>query len=72
MYNRDTPNILFVDETPSTIDTGYTYITVNNMDEMFSVSSQGKSCQETILELLNKHCSFIESINLTTLPIYNI
>ena len=70
IYNRDTPDILFVEEIPKTPLNGYTYIKISNIEEMFSVSAQGISAYNKLEEKLNEHSSFVETISITALPIY--
>jgi hypothetical protein len=49
----------------------YHYTRINNIpDEYFSLSSQGKSAQTTLEELLYNHSYCIETINITAIPVY--
>lgn len=71
IYFRETPNIIF--ESPeNTIQpkSGYKYIQVQDIDSMFSLSSQGKSAKDRLDELIYNHGYCIESATITTIPIY--
>lgn len=52
---------------------GYTYIQMQGtMENLFTISSKGKSAQEAIEDLLYKYSYCIESTNITALPIYHL
>lgn len=71
IYFRETPDVIF--ESPeNTIQpkTGYKYIQVQDIDSMFSLSSQGKSAKDRLDELIYNHSYCIESASITTIPIY--
>ena len=42
------------------------------MENLFTISSKGKSAKERIDELLYQHSYCIESINLSALPVYHL
>ena len=42
------------------------------MENLFIISSKGKSAQEAIEELLYKYSYCIESTNITALPVYHL
>lgn len=48
----------------------YKFIQVPKVEEMFSISSQGKNAKERLDELLYQHGYCNESATITTLPIY--
>ena len=49
---------------------GYRYIQIPNLENMFSISSKGKSAKEKLDELLYSHGYCSETASLTTIPIY--
>ena len=52
-------------------DSGYTPVFINgNLESMFTISAQGKSAQDKLNELLYNHSYCIESISLSTIPVY--
>jgi hypothetical protein len=42
------------------------------MENLFTISSKGKSAKERIDELLYDHTYCIENINITTIPVYHL
>lgn len=73
IYFRETPNVIFgMPDGPAL--SGYKYISVNNdtMDNMFTISAQGKSAKERLDELLYNHGYCSESVTITTIPIYHL
>ena len=72
IYFRETPNIVFYkDEAEIDVtNTAYRYIQVTDIENMFSISSQGKSAKDRIDELIYQYGYCIESANITTIPIY--
>ena len=71
IYFRETPDIVFstgIDE-DNAVD-GYKYIQVNDIENMFSISAQGKSAKERLDELIYQHGYCIENATITTIPIY--
>lgn len=71
IYFRETPDIVF--ESPgATIQplSGYKYIQVQDIDSMFSISSQGKSAKDRLDELIYNYGYCIESATITTVPVY--
>jgi hypothetical protein len=42
------------------------------MENLFTISSKGKSAKERIDELLYNHSYCIESANITTIPVYHL
>lgn len=74
IYNRDTPSVIFTDNITQTNkqfkNTGYNYIQVNDLENMFSISAQGKSAKNRLDELLYQHGYACESVSITCVPIY--
>ena len=73
IYFKETPTILFVENLNSLTErkTGYTYIQLpSSMQGIFNISSQGKSAQEAIAQLIYNHAYRQESININCIPIY--
>ena len=53
------------------VSTGYIYIRIpNSMANFFKMSSQGKSANDAMDELIYQYTYAAETINLTTIPIY--
>ena len=71
IYFKQIPSVLFVTPEEEYIDSGYTRIQIsNNLTGFFNISSQGKSAQDVMEELLSQHLFCAESINITAIPIY--
>ena len=83
IYYRETPLIIFQDfeegndiVTEETVsagqNSGYRYFNVGggHFDNMFRVSTQGKSAKDAIDTLLYNHSYCIESVTITSVPIY--
>lgn len=71
IYYRDTPNIIFVDDEEVKQDgSGYRFFQVSDYDEMFSISTQGKSAKDEIDSLVYNYSYAQESISITAVPIY--
>ena len=67
VYTQDRVYYIFV----TAIDnSGYKYIQVNDIDNMFSISSQGKSAKDRLDELIYEHAYCVENATITTIPIY--
>ena len=71
IYFRETPNVIFVKQQTEEQRTmsGYRYIQVND-DNMFAISSQGKSAKDKLDELIYQHGYCCETATITTIPIY--
>ena len=71
IYFRETPQVIF--KSP---DESYSWaldhriIQVPSIDNMFSISAQGKSAKEKLDELLYQHTCIVETVSLSTIPIY--
>lgn len=75
IYFRSVPQVIFVYGDTTNLDrkTGYTYVQLNpSQEDLFTISSRGKSAEEETNELFNKHSYSNESISITTIPIYNL
>ena len=74
IYYREIPTTIFQSgEEIYEHQTGYTYIQLQpTMENLFTISSKGKSAQEKLNELLYNHSYCIESVNITALPIYHL
>lgn len=81
IYFQETPTVLFLTETDyndlisNREDyndmTGYTFINLTQqMENYFTISSQGKSAKDELDNLLYQHTCATEAVNLTAMPIY--
>lgn len=71
IYFRETPNIIFIssmDEVDTT--TSYRYIPVQDIENMFSISAQGKSAKDRLDELIYAHGYCIENVTINAVPVY--
>lgn len=68
---RETPNIIFQSNKQGQgAQMGYRYFNFPSGLQMFSKSAQGKSAKESIDTLLYNHSYCIESVSITSVPIY--
>ena len=72
IYFRETPTVIFVNESINEVDqlSGYRYIQIGNNDSMFSISAQGISAKNKLDELIYQHSYCIESATINIIPIY--
>ena len=75
IYLKDVPNVIFPsnksNKVPSELSDGYTKITLpSGTSNYFAISPRKKSAKDELDSLLYQHAYTIESITLTTLPIY--
>lgn len=73
IYFRNVPQAIFYNsgEFPNELRTGYTYLQLTpGMEDLFTISAQGKSAEEEMNELFNKHSYCSEGISITSIPIY--
>lgn len=77
IYYRETPDVIFFNgleeynEYSETNITGYTYVIMpNRVENMFKISSQGKSAKDVIDEQMYSCTYGQETISLTAIPIY--
>ena len=74
------PNIIFktykdnfenLEEADRDTEPGYVWLQLpRNMENLFVISNKGKSAKERTDELLYNHSYCIDSINLTSIPVY--
>ena len=73
IYFRETPAVIFTNDInmQNKIDS-YKYLQIPNdyIEEMFTISAQGKSAKDRLDELIYAHGYCIETISVTSLPIY--
>ena len=69
-----TPTVIFYDKTEeATINrskSGYTYVSASGINNLFSVSTQGKSAKDELDNQLQNYSLCTESTSITALPIY--
>ena len=76
IYFREVPNIIFMSkEQQENFDvgkySGYALMTIQkDMENLFSLSSQGKSAKDVLDEVLYQHSYCAESVTISALPIY--
>lgn len=72
IYFKDTPNVLFIKDITEAdkSENGYKYIQAPGLDQMFSVSAQGKSAKVKLDELRYQHGYCAESVTINCIPIY--
>ena len=73
IYYRETPNVIYVEAlSEEDIVDGRRYIQIPNIEEMFSISAQGKSAKERLDELVFQHLYCTENANITSIPLYHL
>lgn len=74
IYYREIPQVIFQTGIETyEHQTGYTYIQLQGtMENLFTISSKGKSAKERVEELLYTHGYCTESVNITSIPIYHL
>ena len=79
IYFRDVPEILYVNTTDGhdseliELSNYWHFTRIRNIPiSLFNISSQGKSAQDELESLLYNHSYCIESITLTSIPIYHL
>lgn len=76
IYFREVPNLIFMTEEErkkANYSSGYTPVQINGtLENMFSISSQGKSAQDELDDLLYNYSYCIENITLSSVPIYHL
>lgn len=72
IYFKETPDVLFKTsgDAASEGDTEKRYIQIPQINQMFSISSQGISAQNKLQELIYQHGYCSESITINCVPIY--
>ena len=77
IYYRETPCVIFLNledwNKVKDVKPGYTYVKLTpDMENLFHISSQGKSAHSQLESFLNDFTYCTESISLTTIPVYNL
>ena len=77
LYYREVPQVIFIKDKNeydhSQMKSGYTYIYLSKeMTDLFAISARGKSAEEEIVDLFNKHSYCSETVQITTIPIYHL
>ena len=77
IYFRETPTVIFMTsenaETENQVKTGYSYIQLSaNMENLFSISSQGKSAKDVLDEWLYQYSYCAQSITVSAIPVYTL
>ena len=78
IYFRRVPNLIFTTraeyEAHSKVNaTGYTRVFITGaMENLFKISSQGKSAQEKVDELLYNHSYCVENVTIQSVPVYHL
>lgn len=77
IYYKNVPKVLFINnenfEEQKYEKIGYTHINLPNyLEDFFFISAQGKSANDMLDEFLYNYSYCIESISLTSLPIYHL
>lgn len=77
IYFRETPTVIFVGsnewEEKNNIKLGYTYVKLpENMENLFTISAQGKSAKNVLDDYLYRYACCAETITISTLPIYHL
>lgn len=69
IYFKTTPEVLFIKD-QSEANGGKKYIQVPDIEQMFSISAQGKSAKDKLDELIYQHGYCSESVTINCIPIY--
>lgn len=77
IYFRETPTVIFMDAEDmkdlNQAKTGYTYIQLgSNMENLFTISAQGKSAKDVLDSWLYSYTYCAESVNITAIPVYHL
>ena len=76
IYFRETPSVIYLAEDEDMIygqESGYKYVKMpDKFENMFSISAQGKGAKDKLDELLYQHGYCVESVSITTVPIYHL
>ena len=74
IYFRETPSIIYYQDNilnAEDIKSGYIYARLaQGLEDMFTISAQGKSAKNKIDEMLYNHSYCIENISITAIPVY--
>lgn len=69
IYFKTTPEVLFIKD-QGEANGGKKYIQVPDIEQMFSISAQGKSAKDKLDELIYQHGYCSESVTINCIPIY--
>lgn len=78
IYFREVPDLIFTTHAQYNSSgladkSGYTPVFINgSLENMFNISTQGKSAQDLIDELVYNHSYCIESVTIQSVPIYHL
>ena len=73
IYFKDTPLIIYYDTVNDRyVKSGYSYMQLSNIDNLFSISTQGKSAKNELDTLLYNHTYCANTISLSSIPIYTL
>ena len=78
VYFRNVPKVIFIDANKEEYDmtrisAGYQYAQLSkDMENLFTISAQGKSAEEEMEQLLNNYSYCSEGLSITTIPVYNL
>lgn len=73
VYFKDTPLIIYYDNPEQRyIKSGYSYMQLSNIENLFSISTQGKSAKNELDTLLYNHTYCANTISLSSIPIYTL
>lgn len=70
IYFRETPDVIFMAPGEKMETSAYRYIQVQDIENMFSISSQGKSAKDKLDELIYQHGYCVENVTINAIPIY--
>ena len=71
IYYREVPNVVFRTPDNNSDVSGYTSVQLGgDLENLFSISSQGKSAKDAVDELLYNYSYCIENITISAIPIY--
>lgn len=71
IYFRETPMIIFTDgNSEEERRTGYRYFQAGNLENMFSLSTQGVSAKDKLDDFIYTYAYCAETITITSVPIY--
>lgn len=74
LWFKDTPLVIYYDNSEeksiNRSKTGYTYMSLSGINELFSISSQGKSAKDELDNQLQNYTLCTESVSINALPIY--
>ena len=73
IYFKDTPLIIYHEDSADRyVKPGYSYMQLSGIENLFSISAQGKSAKDQLDSLLYNFTCCGESISLSSIPIYTL